>query len=96
MAESKFYDYATGKEVKNNPEEAYRQLFEENIGVTVESVNLIWFYTNYPKGTAGKDKDYKVEGSKILYKKEPLQNNEEWKQPTFFLLSRGFLKKYFL
>lgn len=28
MAENKFYDYATGKEVKNNPEEAYRQLFE--------------------------------------------------------------------
>lgn len=28
MGESKFYDYATGKEVKNNPEEAYRQLFE--------------------------------------------------------------------
>lgn len=28
MAETKFYDYATGKEVKNNPEEAYRQLFE--------------------------------------------------------------------
>ena len=28
MAEIKIYDYATGKEVKNNPEEAYRQLFE--------------------------------------------------------------------
>ena len=28
MAENKFYDYATGKEVKNNPEEKYRQLFE--------------------------------------------------------------------
>lgn len=28
MTENKFYDYATGKEVKNNPEEAYRQLFE--------------------------------------------------------------------
>ena len=28
MAETKFYDYATGKEVKNNPEEAFRQLFE--------------------------------------------------------------------
>lgn len=28
MAENKFFDYATGKEVKNNPEEAYRQLFE--------------------------------------------------------------------
>lgn len=28
MAEMKIYDYATGKEVKNNPEEAYRQLFE--------------------------------------------------------------------
>ena len=27
MAETKFYDYATGKEVKNNPEEAYRQLY---------------------------------------------------------------------
>lgn len=25
---TKFYDYATGKEVKNNPEEAHRQLFE--------------------------------------------------------------------
>lgn len=28
MAENKFYDYATGKEVRSNPEEAYRQLFE--------------------------------------------------------------------
>lgn len=28
MADIKIYDYATGKEVKNNPEEAYRQLFE--------------------------------------------------------------------
>lgn len=28
MADMKIYDYATGKEVKNNPEEAYRQLFE--------------------------------------------------------------------
>ncbi len=28
MAENKFYDYATGKEVKSNPEETYRQLFE--------------------------------------------------------------------
>ena len=28
MAENKFYDYATGKEVKNNPEETFRQLFE--------------------------------------------------------------------
>lgn len=28
MTENKFYDYATGKEVKNNPEEKYRQLFE--------------------------------------------------------------------
>lgn len=28
MAENKFFDYATGKEVKNNPEETYRQLFE--------------------------------------------------------------------
>ena len=28
MAENKFFDYATGKEVKNNPEEKYRQLFE--------------------------------------------------------------------
>lgn len=28
MANIKFYDYATGKEVKSNPEEAYRQLFE--------------------------------------------------------------------
>ena len=28
MATSKFYDYATGKEVHNNPEEEYRQLFE--------------------------------------------------------------------
>lgn len=28
MVENKFFDYATGKEVKNNPEEAYRQLFE--------------------------------------------------------------------
>ena len=28
MPEGKFVDYATGKEVKNNPEEIYRQLFE--------------------------------------------------------------------
>lgn len=28
MAENKIYDYATGKEVKSNPEETYRQLFE--------------------------------------------------------------------
>lgn len=28
MAETKYYDYATGKEVKSNPEEAFRQLFE--------------------------------------------------------------------
>lgn len=28
MGEMKIYDYATGKEVRNNPEEAYRQLFE--------------------------------------------------------------------
>ncbi|MCI8464607.1 MAG: N-6 DNA methylase [Lachnospiraceae bacterium] len=28
MTENKFYDYATGKEVKSHPEEAYRQLFE--------------------------------------------------------------------
>jgi len=28
VADIKIYDYATGKEVKNNPEEAYRQLFE--------------------------------------------------------------------
>lgn len=28
MAENKFYDYATGKEVRSNPEELYRQLFE--------------------------------------------------------------------
>ena len=28
MSESRLYDYATGKEIKNNPEEAYRQLFE--------------------------------------------------------------------
>lgn len=62
---------------------AYSDLFKANTGIEVKSVNLIWFHTNYPKGTAGKGKDYKVEDSKILYKKEPLQNNEEWKQPTF-------------
>ena len=28
MAENKFYDYTTGKEVRSNPEELYRQLFE--------------------------------------------------------------------
>lgn len=59
----------------------YRQLFKENTGVEVESVNLIWFHTNYPKGTVGKE--YKVEGSEILYNGEPLQKNKEWKQPTF-------------
>lgn len=28
MAENRFYDYATGKEIRNNPEEEFRQLFE--------------------------------------------------------------------
>ena len=26
--ENRLYDYATGKEIKKNPEETYRQLFE--------------------------------------------------------------------
>lgn len=28
MSENRFFDYATGKEVRNNPEEVFRQLFE--------------------------------------------------------------------
>ncbi len=44
MAESKFYDYATGKEVKSNPEEAYRQLFEhiliDDLGYPKEHIDI--------------------------------------------------------
>lgn len=44
MAENRFYDYATGKEVKNNPEEAYRQLFEhiliDDLGYPKENIDI--------------------------------------------------------
>lgn len=44
MAENSFYDYATGKEVKNNPEEAYRQLFEhiliDDLGYPKENIDI--------------------------------------------------------
>ena len=44
MAENKFYDYATGKEVKSNPEEAYRQLFEhvlvDDLGYPKENIDI--------------------------------------------------------
>lgn len=42
--ENKFYDYATGKEVKDNPEEAYRQLFEhiliDDLGYPKEHIDI--------------------------------------------------------
>jgi type I restriction enzyme M protein len=44
MAENRFYDYATGKEVRNNPEEAYRQLFEhiliDDLGYPKENIDI--------------------------------------------------------
>ncbi len=44
MSESRFYDYATGKEVKNNPEEKYRQLFEriliDDLGYPKENIDI--------------------------------------------------------
>lgn len=44
MAETKFYDYATGKEVRNNPEESYRQLFEhiliDDLGYPKEHIDI--------------------------------------------------------
>lgn len=44
MAENRFYDYATGKEVKSNPEEAYRQLFEhiliDDLGYPKENIDI--------------------------------------------------------
>lgn len=63
---------------------AYSDLFKANTGIEVESVNLIWFHTNYPKGTVGKT--YKIDGKQILYKGTPIQNTEEWKHPTFVKL----------
>ena len=42
--ENRFYDYATGKEVKSNPEEAYRQLFEriliDDLGYPKENIDI--------------------------------------------------------
>lgn len=44
MAESKFFDYATGKEVRSNPEEEYRQLFEhiliDDLGYPKENIDI--------------------------------------------------------
>lgn len=44
MAENRFYDYATGKEVKSNPEEAYRQLYEhiliDDLGYPKENIDI--------------------------------------------------------
>lgn len=44
MAENRFYDYATGKEVKSNPEETYRQLFEhiliDDLGYPKDNINI--------------------------------------------------------
>ncbi len=44
MAENKLFDYATGKEVHNNPEEAYRQLFEhiliDDLGYPKENIDI--------------------------------------------------------
>ena len=44
MPEIKFYDYATGKEVRNNPEEEYRQLFEhiliDDLGYPKEHIDI--------------------------------------------------------
>lgn len=42
--ENKLYDYATGKEVKNTPEEAYRQMFEhiliDDLGYPKEHIDI--------------------------------------------------------
>lgn len=42
--ENRFFDYATGKEVKSNPEEAYRQLFEhiliDDLGYPKEHIDI--------------------------------------------------------
>ena len=44
MAENKLFDYATGKEEHNNPEEAYRQLFEhiliDDLGYPKENIDI--------------------------------------------------------
>ncbi|MBQ9565548.1 MAG: type I restriction enzyme HsdR N-terminal domain-containing protein [Synergistaceae bacterium] len=44
MAENKFYDCATGKEVKDNPEEEYRQIFEhilvDDLGYPREHIDI--------------------------------------------------------
>ena len=38
MAENRFFDYATGKEVRNHPEEEYRQLFEH---ILIDDLGLV-------------------------------------------------------
>lgn len=42
--ENRFFDYATGKEVRNNPEEEYRQLFEhiliDDLGYPKENIDI--------------------------------------------------------
>ena len=44
MADNRFFDYATGKEVRNNPEEEYRQLFEhiliDDLGYPKENIDI--------------------------------------------------------
>lgn len=44
MAENRFFDYATGKEVRSNPEEEYRQLFEhiliDDLGYPKENIDI--------------------------------------------------------
>lgn len=44
MTENRFFDYATGKEVRNNPEEEYRQLFEhvliDDLGYPKENIDI--------------------------------------------------------
>lgn len=44
MAENKIFDYATGKELRNNPEEEYRQLFEhmliDDLGYPKENIDI--------------------------------------------------------
>lgn len=54
MSENKFYDYATGKEVKNNPEEVYRQLFEhiliEDLGYPKTHICCHYFYSKIKTG----------------------------------------------
>jgi len=44
MVENRFYDYATGKEIRSNPEEEYRQLFEhiliDDLGYPKENIDI--------------------------------------------------------